>query len=195
MAMTRRRYVTPEGFSREELLSLSPTARVMETGLRLYADDHGRAKVNPRLILSAIFPLDEGMTETTIEELLLMLDDAGCLTLYDVRGVTYFAVTEWPSVDRPAPSSCPVPPPEHSRSARDSFANDSWRGREESEGERGGARPARSDRDLPPSPFCEEHRESGGTDDPCRRCGRARMQRKVYDDEHMARGRGDDDES
>lgn len=36
MAMTRRRVVTPEGFSRDELLSLPPAVRLTEIGLRLY---------------------------------------------------------------------------------------------------------------------------------------------------------------
>lgn len=191
MAMTRRRTVTPEGFKREELLSLPPVVRLTEIGLRLYADDHGRERVNSRLMLASFYPLDEGMTEHTIDEHLLMLDEAGCLILYDLNGATFFSMTDWPTVDRPQASRFPAPPlASDSRTDRDSFVageRERERGSErEGAGESGHAR---TDRDptLPPSPFCNAHRDTGGTDDPCRGCGRARLQRKVWDDEQIAR--------
>jgi hypothetical protein len=190
MAMTRRRTVTPEGYSREELLSLPPAVRLTEISLRLYADDHGREKVNQRLMLANFYPLDEEMTERTIDEHLLSLDDAGCLVLFDVDGSTFFALTDWPTVDRAKPSRFPAPPlANDSRMARDPFVareRESEReGERESESESG---PARSPRDTtsPPSPFCHAHRSTGGTDEPCRGCGRARLQRKVWDDEQIA---------
>lgn len=191
MAMTRRRTITPEGYSREELLSLPPEVRLTEISLRLYADDQGRERVNARLMLASFYPLDQTMTDSTIVEHLLMLDDAECLTLYDVDGSTFYAMSEWPTVDRAKDSRFPAPPVANdSRGARDSFVAG------ERESERGGAGErghARTDRD-PPSPFCRAHQESGGTDDPCRACGRARLQRKVWDDERFAAARGVDDE-
>jgi hypothetical protein len=200
MAMTRRRTVTPEGYSREELLSLPPEVRLTEISLRLYADDHGRERVNQRLMLASFYPLDESMNVRTIDEHLLLLDDAGCIVLFDVGGATYFAMTDWPTVDRAKPSRFPAPPlAKASRTDRDEFvARESGR---EREGESGSG-PARSPRDTdsPPSPFCPTHRATGGTDEPCRGCGRARLQRKVYDDEQMTarrrpeEGRDDDDD-
>ncbi|MDF2920515.1 MAG: hypothetical protein K0S70_4733 [Microbacterium sp.] len=189
MAMTRRRTVTPEGYSREELLSLPPEVRLTEISLRLYADDHGRERVNSRLMLASFYPLDRDMTDQTIVEHLLMLDDAGCLTLYDLDGATFYAMSEWPSVDRAKDSRFPSPPPlaSASRGSRESFVAGERESERASEGagewESG---PARTDRDSPPSPFCLAHRETGGTDDPCRGCGRARLQRKVWDDEQIA---------
>lgn len=193
MAMTRRRTVTPEGCTREELLSLSPEIRLTEVLLRLYADDHGREKVNSRLMLANFYPLDRGMSESTIDEHLLALDEAGCLVLYDVGGVTFFALTDWPRVDRAADSRFPEPPfASASRTPRDSFVAGE---REREGGREGESGPARIDRDQPPSPFCPTHRETGGTDQPCRSCGRHRMIRKVYDDEKFSMQRGEDDES
>ncbi|GAA3009233.1 hypothetical protein GCM10010461_19550 [Microbacterium aurantiacum] len=193
MAMTRRRTVTPEGYAREELLSLPPSVRLTEISLRLYADDHGREKVNPRLMLASFYPLDESMSERTIDEHLLLLDDAGCIVLYDLDGSTFFALTEWPTIDRPKPSRFPEPPlANNSRSPRVSFVA----GERESERERASeSGPARTDRDAgsPPSPFCHAHRETGGTDEPCRGCGRARLQRKVWDDQRIARTAPADD--
>lgn len=192
MAMTRRRTVTPEGYAREELLSLPPAVRLTEISLRLYADDHGREKVNARLMLASFFPLDEGMSERTIEEHLLLLDEAGCIVLYDVAGSTFFALTEWPTVDRAKPSRFPDPPlANDSRTPRDPFVAGERESEGENERERAGAEsgPARTDRDMPPSPFCPAHRATGGTDDPCRACGRHRLKRKVWDDEHLGRVR------
>lgn len=186
MAMTRRRVVTPEGFSRDELLSLSPSVRLTEIGLRLYADDHGRERVNQRLMLARLYPMDEGMTEQDIDDHLLQLDEVDAITLYDSNGATFFALTEWPKVDRPQDSRIPPPP---SRMNRERFVA----GERESERERERASEsvsghARSDReDGPPDPFCPAHPE--GSDDPCRPCGVRRLRRKKWDDEQIARAR------
>lgn len=186
MAMTRRRVVTPEGFSREELLSLPPDVRLTEIGLRLYADDHGRERVNQRLMLARLYPMDEGMTESTIDEHLLLLDEAEAITLYDAAGSTFFALTEWPKVDRPQDSRIPPPP---SRFIRDRFVAGERESEREWERESGSERGhARSDReDGPPDPFCPAHPD--GTDDPCRPCGVRRLRRKKWDDEQMAEAR------
>ena len=190
MAMTRRRALTPEGFSRDELLSLPPAVRLTEIGLRLYADDHGRERVNQRLMLARLYPLNEDMSESTIDEHLLLLDDAGAIALYGAGSDTFFAMTDWPKVDRPNDSRVPPPP---SRSDRDSFANDSWRGRgregereREFEGDERG-HPGTDRESGPPDPFCPSHPD--GTDDPCRPCGVRRLRRKKWDDEQIAEAR------
>ncbi len=190
MAMTRRRVVTPEGFSRDELLSLPPAVRLTEIGLRLYADDHGREKVNQRLMLARLYPLDESMTESTIDEHLLMLDDAGAIAVYGAGGDTFFSVTDWPKVDRPADSRFPPPPlANNSRTDRDRFVAGERERERESEREWGDERGhARTDRESgPPDPFCPAHPE--GTDDPCRPCGVRRLRRKKWDDEQIAEAR------
>jgi hypothetical protein len=200
MAMTRRRVVTPEGVTRDEILSLPRDVRLTEILLRLYADDHGRERVNQRLMLARLYPMDEDMTESTIDEHLLMLDEAGAIVVYSADGSTFFSVTEWPKVDRPQDSRFPPPPFENgSRTDRDRFV--AGERESEREWERGGGDErgsARTDReDGPPDPFCPAHPD--GTDDPCRPCGVRRLRRKKYDDEQMAEARrsvrfeGDDD--
>lgn len=182
MAMTRRRVVTPEGFSRDELLSLSPSVRLTEIGLRLYADDHGREKVNQRLMLARLYPMDESMTEQDIDEHLLQLDEIDAITLYDANGATFFSLTEWPKVDRPQDSRIPPPP---SRMNRERFVAEERESEREWEREGGSERDhARTDReDGPPDPFCPAHPE--GTDLPCRPCGVRRLRRRKYDDEQL----------
>lgn len=188
MAMTRRRVVTPEGFSRDELLSLSPAIRLTEIGLRLYADDHGREKVNQRLMLARLYPMDREMRESDIDEHLLQLDDAGAIVVYDAAGETYFSVTDWPKVDRPQDSRHPAPP---SRMNRERFVAG-----EREEGGGGGEREpresgrTRTDREgLPPDPFCERHPDGTEFGAPCRECGTARLRRKKWDDEQIAEAR------
>lgn len=194
MAMTRRRPITPEGFTRQELLSLSPTTRLLEIGLHLFADDHGREQVNQRLLLANIFPLDRHLDDSAIDEMLLALDEAGVIDLYAVDHRTYYQLTDWPRIDRPNPSRHPDPPiANQSRTnrgegerAREGARESSWESSSESDEERAERGPSGTNRDpnLPPSPFCPTHRSTGGTDEPCRACGRARLQRKVWDDQN-----------
>ncbi|WP_336647555.1 hypothetical protein [Microbacterium sp. MMO-10] len=188
MAMTRRRVVTPDGFSRDEMLSLPPAVRLTEIGLRLYADDHGREKVNQRLMLARLYPLDQDMSESTIDEHLLLLDEAGAIVVYDAHGETFFALRDWPKVDRPQDSRFPSPP---SRSVRDSFvAGERERGREgerEWEDEGGNARTDRED--GPPDPFCHRHPDGAPPGVPCRDCGTARLRHEKYNREQMRAAR------
>lgn len=188
MAMTRRRVVTPEGFSRDELLSLPPSVRLTEVGLRLYADDHGRERVNQRLMLARLYPMDRDMTESDIDEHLLHLDDAGAIVVYDADGETYFSLTDWPKVDRPQDSRHPSPP---SRSIRDSFvAGEREReggGEREWESESGHARTDRED--DPTDPFCRRHPDGAPIGVPCRDCGTARLRHAKYNRRQMIEAR------
>lgn len=198
MAITRQRSVTPDAFLSPRLLTLTPEARLTEIGLRLYADNYGRELAMSRLLLAAIFPLSRDMRDEDMDKILIELDDAGCIELYDAGGMTYYQVTEWPAVQHPGPKSRhPEPPPDASH---EPFMNGSRSSHGEGEGERERARERGREGEPegglhdhaqePPSPFCPAHRSTGGTDNPCRGCGRARMQRKVYDDEQMRGARG-----
>lgn len=197
MAMTRRRYVTPETFGREDLLNLPPAVRLTEIGLRMYADDEGRERLTPALLRANLYPLNPEITDDVLTEHLLALDEAGSIVIYDVGDRTFYAMTDWPTVDRPARSKHPEPPAEpfanDSRAPRDSFVAGE-RGREGGRGgegawERGGGESAsRSPReDDPPSPFCRSHPE--GTEHPCRGCGTARLRHRQWTDRQMAQAR------
>lgn len=186
MPITRQRSVTPDAFLNTRLLALSSDARLTEVGLRLYADNYGREEASSRLLTVSIFPLDREMRDEDMDRILLELDQAGCIDLYDVAGVTYYQVRDWPAVQHPgADSRFPaLPPKSHepfmSASGESHGEGERGRGRErgnESEGERG------LHEALPPSPFCARHPD--GADTPCRACGTARMRRKVWDDKQL----------
>ncbi|MDQ1205061.1 hypothetical protein QE377_001420 [Microbacterium sp. SORGH_AS 862] len=190
MAITRQRSVTPDAFLKPRLLMLSPQARLTEIGLRLYADNYGRELAMSRLLTAAIFPLDRDMREEDMDRILLELDDAGCIVLYSASGQDYYQMTDWPAVQHPGAKSNHPDPPD---SSHEPFMNGSRELHGEGEGVRvsEGERASESggglhDTLMPPSPFCNAHRATGGTDTPCRACGRARMQRKVFDDQQMA---------
>lgn len=199
MAITRQRSVTPDAFLNPRLLTLSPEARLTEIGLRLYADNYGREVAISRLLTAAIFPLSREMRDEDMDRILLELDEAGAIDVYDVGGLTYFQMQEWPAVQHPGPPSRHPDPP-----APEPFMNGSGKSHGEGEGEREraweGERESGRGGDLhdqdqePPSPFCPSHRATGGTDAPCRACGRARLQRKVFDDNQIRGVRFEDPE-
>lgn len=198
MPITRQRSVTPDAFLNPRLLPLPPEVRLTEIGLRLYADNHGRERAMSRLLLATLFPLDQRMTETDMDRHLLMLDEAGAIALYDVAGETFYQVLDWPAVQHPGKSNIPEAPADAARP----FMKPSGTAHGEGEGERERERESEGESERespphdptsPPSPFCPAHRATGGTDQPCRKCGRARMQRKVWDDQQI-RGSGEADD-
>ncbi|MDR6867883.1 hypothetical protein J2Y69_002491 [Microbacterium resistens] len=194
MAITRQRSVTPDAFLNPRLLTLSPEARLTEVGLRLYADNFGREVAISRLLAAAIFPLSREMRDEDMDRILLELDQAECIEVYDVAGVTYYQMSDWPAVQHPGPKSRHPDPPAEShepfmKGSRESHGEGEGERERAWEGESVGGRGLHDQDQEPPSPFCPSHRASGGTDDPCRRCGRARLQRKVWDREQIQKVR------
>ncbi|RRJ85930.1 hypothetical protein EG850_11125 [Gulosibacter macacae] len=84
-------------------------------GLHLFADDHGRAEARPALIRAALYPEDESVTTSLVEEHLLELDDVGFLRLYTSEGRDLLQLLHPTRVDRPTKSRIPEPPRERSR--------------------------------------------------------------------------------
>ncbi len=150
-------------------------------GLRMQADDHGRESTTPWLVKSAIWPGNPEITEALIEDHLLLLDEAGYITIYCADGRTYYAVNDWPAVSHPAPSKHPPPPATFQRHSSGSLENFSAWEREGGESEGGAERPA----GILPSPFCKLHQPSG-TRANCRHCGTARLAHEQAVEERRA---------
>lgn len=200
MPMNRQRSLPPDDFTREEMLMLPPEVRLTAEGLRLYADSAGRERVNARLILSQLYPLDDSMTPDQIIDHLLLLDDAGFLCLYRVGDRDLFQILLWPAVSNERKSDLPPPPPESVRTPS-GIRTEELLGVERERGEGGGgeSREARGEwrgqasgrsghlpetSDLPPDPFCGEHPD--GSDLPCRACGTARLRLERWQRNHVA---------
>ena len=183
MAITRQRQLPPEAFLNPQLLALPPAVRLTEIGLRMYADNFGREQVHERLLIAAIYPFDRAMTELEMAEHLEQLFDAGVIVLYTAgpRREDFYQFVEWPAVSHAGRSKHPDPP-EDFRNDSGTVPGEGERGREgEGESAPGGAPSGNvPDPDSPPDPFCRVHMPTG-TDQPCQRCGRARLARKVYD--------------
>ncbi len=182
----------PEAFLNPQLLALSPAVRLTEIGLRMYADNFGREQAISRLLVAAIYPMDREMSESTIDEHLLQLADAGVICVYAAgpRRDTFYQFVEWPAVSHAGKSKHPAPP-EGFRNGSGTVPGEGERGREGA-GE-SGPDPTPSgtvpDPDAPPPPFCRTHLPTLGTEEPCQPCGRARLARKYYDDRLFARQR------
>lgn len=186
MPMNRRRSLLPEQFQDEELNRLTLPVRYTAIGLRLFADDHGRESCTESRIKAAVYPMDREMTESVVTEHLLELAGVQYLDLYSVGERDYFAIRDWPRVDKPQPSRIPAPPSgpsfsNHSGTRPDPFAV------EERESERAGEWEGevadRTNPDTPPSPFCRNH--PSGTDAPCRACGTARLRHRQWTDQQL----------
>jgi hypothetical protein len=189
MAMTRSRTIPVDLWGDRRWLALDPMVRMTSIGLYGYADDRGRGSVTPLLIKADIYPLNEDVRASTIEDHMLALAGAGFLDLYTVADELFFAIVRWPRVDHPKESEIPPPPPieTDSGSDPDSFpvvgGEGRGRAREGVEGGRPGGPwegPSGSDLDPndAPSPFCTRH--PNGTDQPCRACGTARLRHSKF---------------
>ncbi len=213
MPMNRQRWLPPDDFSSEELLSLPAPVRLTAAGLRLYADAAGRERVNARLIHAQLYPLDDAISPADIEDHLLLLADAGFLVLYrSPEGRELFQIVRWPSTSHEPRSTFPEPDPTAFEKAvghpPEDFTAVEREGESEGE-ERGGARRVRGRArgasgeretasndlpetdDLPPSPFCSKH--PNGTDKPCRACGTARLRKEEWQHRHLVRFQPSDD--
>lgn len=199
MTLTRPRTVTVEAFERTR--SLPPMVRVTAEGLRMHADDHGRGWVEFRQILADVWPETSEVTESVLVDHLLILAEADVIVLYEHRGRSCYAFTEWARVDRANTTRVPDPPPfaRVSRESREEFVA----GERGSERERESARAGESGREtqsarmsreeLPPDPFCPDH--PGGVLEPCIACQNARLRNKHFLDlRRWDMRQGDDDE-
>lgn len=93
--MGRIRTIKPEFFRSRSLSRCSLPARLTFQGLWCEADDHGRGIADPRLIVAAVWPLDDDVTALEVESHLDELVKSGHIDLYHVDGERYYAVSSW----------------------------------------------------------------------------------------------------
>jgi hypothetical protein len=177
MAMTKRRFLTPEEIANEDLGELPAAVRFTAIVLRMWADDEGRARLNVRSIKGASFANDPTTSEDDLTTHVLMLEEVGFLRTYvgpDDRQYFQVRAEFHTPPEKPKQSTLP-PPPAASGSHPDGVPIEGGRGEGGSSGDApGGA--AGPDPDGIPSPFCPEHAPTNGTGGaPCRACGDARM--------------------
>src|SRR5258708_35047048 len=97
VAMARIRSIKPEFFTSERIATLPLSARLTFIGLWLYVDDNGVGLDNERLILAAIWPLEEdviGTLQRTREDLVRLSRDS-LIVRYRDDVKRYIAVRSW----------------------------------------------------------------------------------------------------
>jgi len=95
--MARIRSIKPEFFTSERIATLPLSARLTFIGLWLYVDDNGVGLDNERLILAAIWPLEEdviGTLQRTREDLVRLSRDS-LIVRYRDDVKRYIAVRSW----------------------------------------------------------------------------------------------------
>jgi hypothetical protein len=130
-------------------------------GLFTYLDDDGRGEDDARLLKAELYPLDDDMTLTRIEQHLRQIRrSGGPLCRYTVDGRTYMHITSWSEhqhINRPTPSTLP-PCPTHDGS----LSTPGGKGREGKGRERKGTRTREPETPIPDDfPLTEQLRETG----------------------------------
>lgn len=111
--MARIRTIKPTFWADEKIATLPRMVRLTFLGvISAMADDHGRARANPRLVAAAVYPLDEDVLASEVAQHLELLAERGLISLYDVAGERYLHVINWSKhqkINRPSDSQLPAP--------------------------------------------------------------------------------------
>ena len=109
--MARKRMIDPSFWTDEKLgEQCSVAERLLFMGLISNADDEGRGRANPKLLLSMIFPYDD-MRLSDFKNSLAKLASLELIRLYQAEGQQYFSVvhfSKYQTVNRPTPSEIPA---------------------------------------------------------------------------------------
>ena len=108
----RMRSIKPELWQDEAVGDLSRDARLLFIGLITMADDEGRFRALPSLILGHVFPYDVDALRR-LDGWLREVADAGLIVLYEVDGRPYGVLPGFrrhQRINRPSPSRLPAPP-------------------------------------------------------------------------------------
>lgn len=95
--MARIRSIKPEFFTSEVIASLPISARLTFIGLWTHVDDNGVTVDNAKLIMAALWPLEDDPRETlaSVSGDLARLSTAGLIQRYEVSGRRYLFVSGW----------------------------------------------------------------------------------------------------
>ena len=86
--MARMRTIKPSFFCNEELLSMSPTVRLLFIGLWTIADRRGRLEDRPVRIKIQVLPVDD----CDVDDALTQLQEKDLLIRYEVEGARYIQI-------------------------------------------------------------------------------------------------------
>ena len=105
----RKRMISPEFWTDEKIVELSPWARLLFIGLWQLADDEGRLEWNPRKVHLQLFPADH---KIDMEKLCAELRQSALICAYSCSNHSYIEVTGFKKhqkLDSRRPSKFPAP--------------------------------------------------------------------------------------
>jgi hypothetical protein len=93
----RIRSIRPEFWSSEDVAGMDWHTRLVYIGLWSYVDDNGVGRDKERLIVAALFPLDDDFRESSrrVTGALQHLSSGGQITRYEVDGKPYLHIAAW----------------------------------------------------------------------------------------------------
>ena len=97
--MARRRFIHPDFFHDEALVTLPPFTRLLFAGLWCLADREGRLADKPRKIKMQLFPADQ----VDVDAALMDLASRGMVTRYAVNGEMFLQVNKFHVFQSPHP--------------------------------------------------------------------------------------------
>lgn len=107
--MARIRTIKPEFWSSEQIVELSPTARLLFIGLWNFCDDGGNHPASAKTLKMEVFPGDD-FTAEQVAGFVQEMIKAGLIAQYDAENRQYWHVTGWhhqkiekPNYRHPAP--------------------------------------------------------------------------------------------
>jgi hypothetical protein len=100
--MARIRTVKPEFWTSEQVMDVSPLARLAFIGMWNFCDDAGIHSANTKRLKAELFPSDD-ISQSDLRALVDELIEAGLLIEYEVDGESYWQVTGWhhQKIDQP----------------------------------------------------------------------------------------------
>jgi len=90
--MARKRTISPEFFTDEDIGDLPPLLRLLFVGMWCQADKEGRLKDKPRTIKAQVLPFDD---DIPIDLALDQLQEAGFIYRYESQGVAVIQIRTW----------------------------------------------------------------------------------------------------
>lgn len=193
--MPRIRTIKPDYFKSAKLARLTYRARLTFIGLWTICDDQGRIRYDPRVIAGELWPQEDEVTWTEVQEDVLALTSLGLLIRYADDRYEYLSVRNWHEhqrINKATESKLPGPNGEAagtsgvglrevSRSGVstgtpvENSSADSYRGEGEREGEMEG-----EGEGTPPPRKCPLHLHTD-TDVACFKCRDARLAREDWE--------------
>lgn len=113
-----RRILEPTIHTSRKINSISDFQFRLWAYLLTYVDDYGRGSADPELLKGFLFPRRRGITESSIEQALTGLANAGLIRLYEVKGEPHLYFPNWSEHQRIQRkySEFPAPPTENDES-------------------------------------------------------------------------------